>query len=214
MTPCKAAPGADDNASGVAGLLELSRAFASAPTRTHGPVRRPSPTRSRPFASPSTWAARSMPRRHGPRRADHAYGPLEMLGYYDDRPGSQRYPPLFRRFYPDRGNFLGFVGDLRSRGVLRQAAAAFRATSKLPDRELRYFPLDFRLARATMRHSGARAIGPSWSPILLFTAMLHYHSADDVPRENALLRAVRRSHQLPRRPPSLMLRPWQGDGLG
>ena len=32
---------------------------------------------------------------------------LETLGYYSDAPGSQRYPPLFRLLYPDRGNFLG-----------------------------------------------------------------------------------------------------------
>ena len=35
---------------------------------------------------------------------------LEMLGYYDHRPaGSQHYPPLFRWFYPDRGDFLGLL---------------------------------------------------------------------------------------------------------
>ena len=57
---------------------------------------------------------------------------LEMLGYYDSRPGSQRYPPLFRWFYPNRGDFLGFVGDLRSRHLMQRAAAAFRAASELP----------------------------------------------------------------------------------
>jgi hypothetical protein len=57
---------------------------------------------------------------------------LEMLGYYDHRPGSQHYPPLFRWFYPDRGDFLGFVGDLRARRVMREAAAAFRGASDLP----------------------------------------------------------------------------------
>jgi hypothetical protein len=57
---------------------------------------------------------------------------LEMLGFYDARPGGQRYPPLFRRFYPDRGDFLGFVADLRSRRVMHRAAAAFRAGCDLP----------------------------------------------------------------------------------
>jgi hypothetical protein len=56
----------------------------------------------------------------------------EMLRFYDNRPGSQHYPPLFRWFYPARGNFLGFVGDLGSRRIMRRAASAFRAGSDFP----------------------------------------------------------------------------------
>ena len=38
---------------------------------------------------------------------------LETIGYYDDRPGSQKYPPPFGLLYPSAGNFIGFVGNLR-----------------------------------------------------------------------------------------------------
>jgi Zn-dependent M28 family amino/carboxypeptidase len=57
---------------------------------------------------------------------------LETMGYFSDAPGSQRYPPLFRYFYPDRGNFLGLVSDFGSRPAMLRLAAAFRAASNFP----------------------------------------------------------------------------------
>ncbi len=123
----RGSPEADDNASGVAGLLELSRALAAgpAPART---VRFVAFTNEEPpfFLTGRQGSAvhAAAARARGERIA--LMVSLEMLGFYDDRPGSQRYPPLFRRFYPDRGDFLGFVADFRSRRVMRRAAAAFR----------------------------------------------------------------------------------------
>jgi Zn-dependent M28 family amino/carboxypeptidase len=128
----RGSPGADDNASGVAGLLELSRAFAAIqPERT---IRLVAFTNEElPFfrtgQQGSAVHARAA-RRRGERILVMAS--LEMLGYYDPRPGSQGYPPLFRRFYPDRGDFLGFVADLRSRAIMRRAAGAFRAACGFP----------------------------------------------------------------------------------
>lgn len=57
---------------------------------------------------------------------------LETMGCYSDKPGSQHYPPLFRWFYPDRGNFIAFVSDLRSRSLLQRAVAVFRANTDFP----------------------------------------------------------------------------------
>jgi hypothetical protein len=57
---------------------------------------------------------------------------LETIGCYSSETGSQRYPPLFRFFYPDRGNFIGIVSDFRSRAAMRRLAAAFRAHSDFP----------------------------------------------------------------------------------
>ena len=92
----RGSPGADDNASGVAGLLELSRAFADlepgltvrfvAFTNEEAPFFRSGQQGSAVHAK----AARAR----GERIA--LMISLEMLGFYDDRPGSQRYPPLGR----------------------------------------------------------------------------------------------------------------------
>jgi hypothetical protein len=57
---------------------------------------------------------------------------LEMLGCYSDAAGSQAYPPLLGWFYPDAGNFIAFVSNLRSRSVLRQAVRAFKAACDFP----------------------------------------------------------------------------------
>jgi Zn-dependent M28 family amino/carboxypeptidase len=126
-------PGADDNASAVAVLLELSRRLtglepAAAALRFVAFVNEEPPfflvgkTGSRVYAR----AAR--------RRGDRIrlMISLEMLGYYRDEPGSQHYPPLFRYFYPERGDFVAFVSNLRSRRELRRLVAAFRASSDFP----------------------------------------------------------------------------------
>lgn len=57
---------------------------------------------------------------------------LESLGYYSDEPESQRYPWPVGLFYPDRGNFVGFVGNLSSRSLVREAVRTFRATARFP----------------------------------------------------------------------------------
>ena len=37
---------------------------------------------------------------------------LEMLGYRDDRAGSQKYPAFLSAFYPNKGDFIGLIGNL------------------------------------------------------------------------------------------------------
>jgi Zn-dependent M28 family amino/carboxypeptidase len=57
---------------------------------------------------------------------------LETIGCYSDQPGSQQYPPPFSYFYPDRGNFIAFVGNLGSRSLLRDSIRIFRETTPFP----------------------------------------------------------------------------------
>lgn len=57
---------------------------------------------------------------------------LETSGYYSDEPGSQRYPIGFHPGYPTQGNFLGFVADIHSAGLLRSALKSFRRATSLP----------------------------------------------------------------------------------
>jgi len=126
-------PGADDNASAVAALLELAGLCRDLrPART---VRFVAFTLEEPpaFFTPhqgSRVYARSLRRR---RERVAAMVALEMLGYYSDEPRSQRFPlfPL-RWFYPTSGNFVAVIGNLRSRALARQVAQAMRAGTDLP----------------------------------------------------------------------------------
>src|SRR5207244_4020329 len=57
---------------------------------------------------------------------------LETIGYYSDDPGSQKYPPGFAAFFPDRGNFIGFAGDVSARKLVEAVIASFRAHAQFP----------------------------------------------------------------------------------
>ena len=57
---------------------------------------------------------------------------LETIGYYSDKPGSQRYPFPLGFFYPSTGNFIAFVSNLSSRTLLQEAIASFRCHADFP----------------------------------------------------------------------------------
>jgi len=68
------------------------------------------------------------------RRGDRivAMFALETIGYYADRSGTQQYPFPLGPFYPDRGDFIGFVGNLQSAPLVRRSARVFRETTAFP----------------------------------------------------------------------------------
>jgi Zn-dependent M28 family amino/carboxypeptidase len=100
-------PGADDNATGVAALLELARAFASTPARY--PIRLVAFDMEEYGLLGSTEYAVQLGQQQQPLRLMIS---LEMLGYCNSAPGSQLYPTGLERFYPNRGNFIALVGNL------------------------------------------------------------------------------------------------------
>jgi Zn-dependent M28 family amino/carboxypeptidase len=57
---------------------------------------------------------------------------LETIGYFSDQPGSQKYPFPMNLIYPDRGNFIAFVGNVDSRDLVRTLVGAFRRTTPFP----------------------------------------------------------------------------------
>ena len=125
-------PGADDNASAVAALLEISRLLSG--IRVARTLRLVAFVNEEPpfffwGNMGSAIYAKAARRRGDDIRAMFS---LEMLGCYSDERSSQRYPPLLRHFYPDRGNFIALVSNLRSRSLLKQAVAAFRRQSEFP----------------------------------------------------------------------------------
>jgi Zn-dependent M28 family amino/carboxypeptidase len=122
-------PGADDNSSGVAALLELSRLFTG--TEPAITVRFVAFVNEEfPFFALKNMGS-LVYARAARQRGDQIrlMVSLEMLGYYSSEPGSQHYPPLFKYCYPDRGDFIAFVSNLRSYKQLRQAVKTFRAHS-------------------------------------------------------------------------------------
>jgi len=125
-------PGADDNASGVAVMLELARRFKD--------FNSPYTIRFVAFAneeSPWFGTASMGSVQHAERAIDRgdeivAMLSLEMLGFYDSRENSQRYPEGFGLFYPSTGDFVSFVGNARSRSLVHELVSGFRERARLP----------------------------------------------------------------------------------
>jgi Zn-dependent M28 family amino/carboxypeptidase len=126
-------PGADDNASGVAGLIELGRLLAPVPLRVRVDLvafTLEEPPLFRSEFMGSAVHARSLRKEGVALRGMIA---LEMIGFFRDEPGTQRYPSQVLSWtYPSRGNFIGVVGNLGSAMLVRKVAHAMRGASAVP----------------------------------------------------------------------------------
>lgn len=170
-------PGADDNASGVAVLLELARYVAAHPL--------PRPLWCVAFDLEeygllgSTAYAQQLKTARQPLRLMLS---LEMLGYRDRSPGSQRYPhPLLKALYPHQGDFIALVGNLRALPDLIRLQPQFRQVPvpcrwlPIPQRG-HWLPLTRRSDHAPFWDQGYRAI------MVTDTSFLrnpHYHQPSD-----------------------------------
>ena len=126
-------PGADDNASGIAGVLGLARALAG--TQLARTVR---------FVA---FALEEWPVYRSRNMASYHYAQslkeknekvegmicLEMIGYFCDREGCQRYPfPFMNKVFPKAGNFISMVGNMKSKSFTERMAKSFRQGTDLP----------------------------------------------------------------------------------
>ncbi len=126
-------PGANDNGSGVAGLLALARRFVgSAPERT---LRFVAFVNEEPFYFQSQNMGSLVYAKRCKERGENivAMLSLETIGYYSDVPGSQAFPIRgLGAIYPDTGNFIAFVGNLDSAQLVRKALGTFRKDAQFP----------------------------------------------------------------------------------
>jgi hypothetical protein len=129
-------PGADDNATGTAALLEIARWLAGQwPART---VRCVFFVNEEPPLFRTQWMGSRVHARHARDRGENIVAMLsiESIGYYTDHEDSQHYPFPFGMLYPSKGNFVGFVGNLSSRGLVRRTIGCFRRNAHLPSEGL------------------------------------------------------------------------------
>lgn len=116
-------PGADDNASGVAALLEMARHAAN--LRIHRTLEFVGFNLEEPQDAFGRYRVGSARFVEQARRAGVPYRGaliLEMVGYTSPDSGAQQVPPLVFKRVPDQADFLAAVGDGRSRRLLRRFA--------------------------------------------------------------------------------------------
>lgn len=174
-------PGADDNASGVAALIELARllrevvlnrtiifvAFAN----EEPPFFRTSAMGSAHFVESAAQAGKKM----------IFMISLEMLGFYSEEPLSQRYPLFLKSFYPNKANFIALVGNFSSRSYVKQMAQAFKEKCVLPVESIaapRFVPgIDF----SDQLNFWKKNIPAVMVTDTAFYRNAHYHLSSDLP---------------------------------
>jgi hypothetical protein len=177
-------PGADDNASGVAVLLEVARLARGLalprPWAFIGFTTEEPPAFSTPYMGSRVYAQGA--RRE--RRRLLGMLCLEMVGYYSREPGSQALPLSLRLLgYPTTGNFLGLVSNRASKPLLQRLDRAIRAGSRLPTATLAA-PLGGRLLPEVRLSDHANFWDAGYPAVMLTdTAFLrnpNYHGEGDV----------------------------------
>ncbi len=177
-------PGADDNASGVAVLLELARTLPDVQhRRTHYLVA--FSTEEPPYFGTDDMGSYVFARQLRRRGVDVALMvALVLVGFYSDEPGSQRFPSAaFRLLYPGRGNFIAVIGDLKAGPGIERAKRGMRAGGKLPVHSLRA-PMSTGFVHLS-DHWSFRRLG--FSGVLVtdtaFMRYPHYHQPEDTPEK-------------------------------
>jgi len=128
------AVGANDNGSGVAALIELARFLKTLEPAQGIEVRLVFYVNEElPWFGTgkmgSTVHAKGLA---SEGREVVAMLSLETIGWYSESFDSQRYPFPFSLFYPSKGNFIGFVANLRSRGLMHRVVGSFRRAVAFP----------------------------------------------------------------------------------
>lgn len=126
-------PGADDNASGVAGLIELAALLPKAQLNSRVELvafTLEEPPYFRTEQMGSAIHATSLQKQNSRVKAMFS---LEMIGYFSDSAKSQHFPAgILSTFYPSEGNFIAVTGRLREGLLVRRIKTAMLRGSALP----------------------------------------------------------------------------------
>ena len=134
---CGPMPGADDNASGTAGLIELARLLARDPPRRT--VELVAYTLEEPphFDTPMQGSVIHATSLAEAKAGVRAMISLEMIGTFSEVADSQTFPvPGLSLLYPTRGNFVAVVGDLGVPGLTRTVKSAMQSASRIDVRSM------------------------------------------------------------------------------
>jgi Peptidase family M28 len=127
-----ASPGANDNATGSAGILALAKLFfGKKPDKTLRFVQfvnEEPPFFFTPNMGSFVYAKRARER----QEKIVSMLSVETIGYFSNAKDSQKYPPPLSLFYPSTGNFIGFIGNVDSASLVKHAIASFRKNAKFP----------------------------------------------------------------------------------
>lgn len=175
-------PGADDNASGVAGLLELGRVLSR--TALRGPVELVAYALEEPpyFGTRDMGSYRHAARLKAEGREPTLMLSLEMIGYFRDEPGSQTYPlPGLRYLYSNRGDFISVIGRLREIAAVRKIKRLFRANTDLPIYSLTAPPLVPGMTFSDHLNYWSHGFNAVMITDTAFMRNPNYHTASDTP---------------------------------
>ena len=174
-------PGANDNASGIAALLEISRTLKNMQPR-RSIILIAFVNEEPPFfltdQMGSSVFAKEMAKQG---KIISSMIALETIGYFTNEENSQQYPPLIGWFYPSKGNFLAVVGNLKSRKLVKKVAKYFQASIDFPIEIIsapRNLPgIDWSDHASFWEHGYQAVMVTDTAPY----RYPHYHQASDLP---------------------------------
>ena len=134
-------PGAYDNAAGIACLLEIARELMEAGPQVTVILAaftcEEHPASMAGFSGSSRFADMLLADRvTAGQSAPFGMISLDTLGNFSEEPGSQLHPFPLQFYFPDKGNFVAFVGDYPSRPFITQMIGRFRETASVPSEGL------------------------------------------------------------------------------